>query len=133
MPRASAPSLAQAQVVTADLVTTLRDLLPVLLQSPRAWAIRYQVRIRNGTVDRRNSKIWDDSLDDVPFRDGEDVDVAMQRIEGMFLKFLPRYLGNGTNGEAEILVTIKDKRVAFATALERQRLFTWKADGTSAT
>src|SRR3990167_7742470 len=139
MSRPGASPIAQTQAVTADIVTYLRTTVPTLLSQPRAFAIRFTIRIRHGNVETRTRRTWDEYLNPIHHVAADQSETQINRIESALMRDLPRHLNQEEdpkkrfNGEVCLTVTVKDKTVAFAMELERQRLFTWLRDGTSAT
>lgn len=134
MARYGAAPAAQTQEITASIMEGLRLTVPQLMSATRAFGIRYVITIRNGTADRMDQFTWDEWSKPIHHVNAGECQAQLRKIEGMLLRDLPTKIGDrNMHGEVHLTVTVKNQTVAFSTEQKRQRLFTWRQDGTSVT
>lgn len=134
MARYGAAPAAQTQEVTLAIMAGLRHTLPSLLKAQQAYAVRYVICIRNGVIDHMDQWTWDEQSEEIRHVNPGDFETQARKIESVLLRDMPSKLGDASmHGEIHLTVTVRDKTVAFALKQKRQRRFTWKHDGTSAT
>lgn len=131
MSRYGAPAQSQTQLVVAHILEDCRRLIPDLVKSPRASVLEFSIKIRNGTIDTMNIDNWDECFAPVHHVNSGEPDQQLNRMEAWLMKFLPTKLVNTFHGTVVTLVTVKEQSVAFAFRVHRQRLYTWREDGTA--
>lgn len=115
-----------AEVVTRDILTDIRNVLPGLLDSAdRAFVMRFEINFRDGVVDRCKLRLSDDYSHPIYHANAGEPDEQLRKLEkwlrpGIAAKVTARF-----HGQFFVTVSIKERTVGFGVEQERQKLYYW--------